>query len=89
MSSRLARVRSVDVPRDFVLQVVFDDGSRREVDLTGELWGEMFEPMRDAAMFRRAAVGTELGTVVWPNGADLDPDVLCGSESSADAVGHW
>jgi len=82
-------VRSVDVPRDFVLRVVFDDGSRREVDLTGELWGEMFEPLRDAAMFRRAAVDTELGTVVWPNGADLDPDVLYDSESSADAFGHW
>ena len=89
MSSRLPRVRSVEVPRDFVLRVVFDDGSCREVDLTGELWGEMFEPLRDAAMFRRAAVNTELGTVVWPNGADLDPDVLYGLESSADAVGHW
>lgn len=89
MSSRLARVRSVDVPRDFVLQVVFDDGSCRVVDLAGELWGEMFEPLQDAAMFRRAAVDTKLGTVVWPNGADLDPDVLYGLEPSADAVGHW
>lgn len=80
------RVRSVAVPRAFVLRVGFDDGSSRDVDLGDELWGEMFGPLRDPAMFRRATVDRELGTVVWPNGADLDPDVLYGSALSADTT---
>jgi hypothetical protein len=36
----------------------------------------MFEPLRDVAYFARVTVDSELGTVVWPNGADLAPDVL-------------
>jgi hypothetical protein len=36
----------------------------------------MFEPLRDVAYFARVAVDAELGTIVWPNGADLAPDVL-------------
>lgn len=36
----------------------------------------MFEPLRDVAYFAQVVVDEELGTVVWPNGADLAPDVL-------------
>ena len=36
----------------------------------------MFEPLRDADYFARVSVDEELGTVVWPNGAELAPDVL-------------
>jgi len=80
MNDRAPRVSSVAVPRDFALQLGFDDGTSREIDLRGELWGEMFEPLRDPEMFRKVAVDSDSGTVVWPNGADLDPDVLYGSE---------
>jgi hypothetical protein len=36
----------------------------------------MFEPLRDIEYFAQVVVDAELGTVVWPNGADLAPDVL-------------
>jgi hypothetical protein len=37
----------------------------------------MFEPLRhDPQLFQRVRVDEVLGTIVWPNGADLDPDVL-------------
>jgi hypothetical protein len=32
--------------------------------------------LKDPAYFAQVRVDTELGTVTWPNGADLDPDVL-------------
>ena len=38
--------------------------------------GPMFEPLHDVAYFARVSVDRELGTVVWPNGVDLAPDVL-------------
>lgn len=76
---KLPRVVTVEVPRDFVLRVSFDDGLIREVDLQTRLWGPVFEPLlRDPALFRQVFVDHELGTVAWPNGADLDPDVLHG-----------
>ena len=47
------------------------------MDLAPYLHGPIFEPIRaDPAAFRGLHVDAELGTVVWPNGADIDPDVL-------------
>ena len=37
----------------------------------------MFEPVRnDPDVFRAVKVDPRLGTIVWENGADIDPDVL-------------
>ena len=75
--TRIARIRTVEPLEGFVLRVGFDDGTLREIDLEDDLWGPVFEPLRrDPQLFRQVRVDEELGTVVWPNGADLDPDVL-------------
>lgn len=52
------------------------DGSAGELDLTGELWGEMFERLQDGQEFAGFRIDEELGTLVWPNGADLAPEFL-------------
>lgn len=55
--------------------VVFQDGTRREIDLEPYLHGPIFEPIRnDPARFR--AMKIQGGTIAWDNGADIDPDVL-------------
>ena len=55
----------------------FEDGVEGVVDLEPYLkFFGVFEPFRDQAFFAQVRVDPELGTVVWPNGADLDPDVL-------------
>ena len=40
--------------------------------------GPMFEPLKDPASFRRVHIDEDAGTIAWPNGLDLDPDVLNG-----------
>lgn len=60
------------------LRLTFTDDLVREVDLSDDLWGQMAEPLRDPAYFRQVRVDPELGTVVWPNGYDLAPDILHG-----------
>jgi hypothetical protein len=75
---RLPRVISVEVLAPYGLRVGFDDGVVREVDLADDLWGPVFEPLKDPLAFANVCVDEELGTVVWPNGADLDPLVLHG-----------
>jgi len=72
----LLHVTSVRCIEPYRLRVSFDDGSVRVVDLTAELWGEVFEPLRDPDFFRQASVNPETGTVEWPNGADFAPTFL-------------
>ena len=80
----LVRVTAVEVVREFVVQLEFDDGTERAVDLEPMLWGPVFEPIRtDPSYFRQVRVDDEAGTIVWPNGADIDPVVLHGSAEPA------
>jgi len=72
----LVRVTGVEVLDRFRLRLTFNDGGAGIVDLAEELWGETFEPPRDETLFCQARLDQELGTVVWPNGADLDPESL-------------
>ena len=83
------RVTAVEPLAGFVLRLTFTDGLVREVDLSGDLWGPMAEPLQDPDYFARVRVDPELGTVVWPNGYDLDPDVLHGDfEPASRLVRH-
>jgi len=54
----------------------FSDGAQGEVDLTDELYGPIFEPLRNVDAFREFTVHPELRTLVWPNGADFAPEFL-------------
>jgi len=62
--------------RDHILWVRFEDGAEGEVDLANSLRGPVFEPLRDLSFFAQARVDPELGTIVWPNGADIAPETL-------------
>lgn len=73
----MMRIRSVTALDGFRLRLGLSDGSERVVDVSDYLRGPIFEPLRaDRALFAAVRVDPELGTVVWPNGADMDPDVL-------------
>ncbi len=70
------RVQSVEPREPWHVRVVFTNGEQRDIDLVPYIAdGPMFEPVRnDIAFFQAAHV--EGGTIAWPNGADIDPDVL-------------
>lgn len=67
---------SIRVVGPYVIEVALVDGHRREVDIEPLLWGEVFAPLRDFDLFRRAAVDPDGGSVYWPTGADLAPEFL-------------
>ena len=59
------------------LHLRFADGVEGELDLDRIIrWEGVFAPLLDPARFAEVRVDPDLGTVVWPNGADIDPDVL-------------
>jgi hypothetical protein len=62
----------------YLVDLSFADGSRGSVDLSSWIVGSegVFAALRDPVVFAQVAVDPAAGTIVWPNGADLDPDVL-------------
>src|ERR1043166_1585377 len=60
----------------YVVWLRFSDGKSGEVDLSRELHGPVFEPLRDLSAFKRFRLDPEFHTLVWPNGADLAPELL-------------
>ncbi len=59
------------------LYLRFEDGVAGELDFADRLRFEgIFAPLSDPAAFAQVQIHRELGTIAWPNGADLDPDVL-------------
>ncbi len=77
-------ITSVEPKERFKLWLEFNTGERKLVDIEKYLRGPVFQPVRDdPAFFSQVQVDDELGTIVWPNGADIDPDVLYGSHVPA------
>ena len=73
---QLHDVVSVEVSGKFRLRLTFDDGTTGEVDFAGREWRGVFEPLRDPEYFARVTVDPELGTIAWPDGADMAPEPL-------------
>ena len=72
----IIHVTEAKVVGPYSLALVFDNGERKRVNLRAELYGPIFEPLRDPAQFAQAYVDADSRTVVWPNGADFAPDFL-------------
>jgi hypothetical protein len=72
----ILHVREARYLHDYVIWVRFNDGAEGEVDLEGELEGEVFGPLKDPELFKRFRVDPDLQTIVWENGADLAPEFL-------------
>jgi hypothetical protein len=58
------------------LELTFDNGVHKRVNLRRELYGPVFEPLRDPAYFAQAYLDPDSRTVTWPNKADFAPDFL-------------
>lgn len=80
------RILSVQHVADYQISLRFDDGTERVVDLEPILEGEFFGALREPAEFAAVTLDEETKTVVWPNGADLDPSMLHGWPDFADEV---
>jgi hypothetical protein len=72
----LVHVTAVEVTGDYRLRLAFEDGTEGEVDLSGRDWRGIFEPLADPSYFRLVRLDAQLGTIVWPNGADIAPETL-------------
>jgi hypothetical protein len=69
----LIKVKSARYLSDYKIFCQFSNGIEKIVDLKSELYGEMFEPLKDKNIFMQLKVDEILKTIVWPNGADFAP----------------
>lgn len=72
----LPKLQEAKYQGGYRIWLTFADGIEGEIDLEKELWGEMFEPLKDKNYFSRFSLNGELETIVWPNGADFAPEFL-------------
>lgn len=76
MAHGIYRVVSVRLAASYTLSVAFDDGTEQTIDLAPILAGELYGPLRDPSLFSQVRIDPEVHTLVWPNGADFDPETL-------------
>jgi len=72
----MKRVTEAEYLKDYKILITFNNGVKKIVDMEHDLWGTMFEPLKDKNLFKQLRVDKEIHTIVWPNGADFSPDSL-------------
>ena len=72
----ILRITEARVRGRHSLELVFNDGTKKTVNVRSLLEGPIFEPLQDPDYFARAVLDPVCGTVVWPNGADFAPEAL-------------
>jgi hypothetical protein len=83
----LARITRAEPIGDFALRLTFSDGLVRELDLDAMLGDGVLARLRDPELFSQVTVDPVAGTITWPNGIDLDPDVLHGDHEPSSGPG--
>ena len=73
---KLYRVTNFRVEGPYTLWIKFDDGSTQVIDFEPVLFGYYHGPLRDHTLFNQVKIDPNIHTLVWPNGADFDPETL-------------
>jgi uncharacterized protein DUF2442 len=76
LMEKIVHVTDLQVLGGYRLRLGFDDGTCGEIDFSEEDWEGVFAPLADPAYFGRVELDRQLGTLVWPNGADIAPETL-------------
>ena len=61
---------------NYRIWVEFNDATTGIADLNDELWGSIFEPLKDVNVFKKFHISDTMKTISWENGADLAPEFL-------------
>jgi hypothetical protein len=95
MEHSICRVTGFEITGPYTLRIAFDDGVVREINFEPVLEGPMYGMLRDEELFKQVRIDAEVHTLVWPNGADFDPETLYNWPKYADemkangrALGH-
>ncbi len=90
---KLYRVTEFRVEGPYTLWIKFDDGHTQVIDFESVLFGYYHLPLRDPLFFQQVKIDPDIHTLVWPNGADFDPETLRNwplyRQTWVDAAAQW
>ncbi|MDZ7725689.1 MAG: DUF2442 domain-containing protein [candidate division KSB1 bacterium] len=72
----IPKVINAKYKHDYIIHLRFDEGTEGDIDLSQELYGEIFEPLKDLNLFKQFKIHPDFHTLYWPNGADIAPEFL-------------
>ena len=70
------KINSVSIKGEYILELEFNDGTKKIINFKPMLKGKMYSPLKDIKWFNQVKLDKEVHTIVWPNGADFDPLIL-------------
>lgn len=70
----LPSVTKAKYVRDYLIEVKFNDGTKKVIDFGPWLTGPIFRPLRSKPYFKKFFADGP--TIAWPNGADIAPETL-------------
>ena len=70
----LIKVESATYVKDSIIHFKFNNGVEKKLNLEPQLWGEVFEPLKDVTFFKNFKLNA--WTIEWDNGADFSPEFL-------------
>jgi len=76
MTHKFYKILTAKICGLYTLELTFDDGLTKIINLKPVLFGEIYSPLRNLTMFNEVKVDPEVFTIVWPNGADFEPSIL-------------
>jgi hypothetical protein len=76
MTHAIFRVIGFDMVGPYTLRVKFDDATAQVIDFRPVLEGPLYAPLQDERVFTQVGIDPEVHILVWPNGADFDPETL-------------
>ena len=76
MGHEIYRVIAFEILGPYTLRVSFDDETEQTIDFEKVLAGDLYSPLRDLSLFNQVRIDPEVHTLVWPNGADFEPETL-------------
>lgn len=76
MTHAIHRVKSFRIEAPYTLRVGFEDNTEQVIDFRPVLAGELFGSLNDLQLFNQVKIDPEVHTLVWPTGADFDPETL-------------
>ncbi len=76
MTHLIYRVVDCEIVGPYTLRVMFDDETEQVIDFRPVLDGALYGPLQDETVFNQVDIDPEVHTVLWPNGADFDPETL-------------
>lgn len=76
MAHPLYDVTGFEIVAPYTIRVWFDDDTTQTINFEPVLYGELYSPLRELALFEQVRLDEERRNLIWPNDADFDPWML-------------